>query len=86
MTTNLKGLSVTIVKVKAPDNFAAFCVAINEPFYFLNGAYYFKNWQDAEMFRAFCLVNGVRERDLAQMNFSEVEVETANGRNLITFK
>ncbi len=68
-----------VVKVKAPDHFAAFCVALNEPFYFLNGAVYLLQWKDAEAARAFCTDNGVRPRDLAKMEFSEVELNEYNG-------
>lgn len=69
-----------VVKVKAPGHFAAFCVAINEPFYFLNGAFYLLQWKDAETARTFCADNGVRPRDLQGMAFSEVElVPTTSG-------
>lgn len=63
-----------VVKVKAPGHFAAFCVAINEPFYYLNGAFYLLQWKDAEAAKTFCGDNGVRACDLQAMAFSEVEL------------
>lgn len=66
-------------KVKARANFAAFRVALNEPFYFLNGAVYLLQWKDAEAARAFCADNEVRPRDLAKMEFSEVELNNYDG-------
>lgn len=69
-----------VVKVKAPGHFAAFCVAINEPFYFLNRAFYLLQWSDAKAAETFCADNGVRPRDLQGMAFSEVElVPTTSG-------
>ena len=69
-----------VVKVKAPGPFAAFCVAINEPFYFLNRAFYLLQWSDAKAAETFCADNGVRPRDLQGMAFSEVElVPTTSG-------
>lgn len=43
---------MTAVKVKAPGHFAAFCVAINEPFYFLNRAFYLLQWSDAQTYKS----------------------------------
>lgn len=60
------------IKVTAPAHFAAFCVALNEPFYFLNGFFYLLQWQDPEAARAFCADNGVRHRDLEEMAFEAV--------------
>ena len=68
---------MTTVKVTAPGHFAAFCVAINEPFYFLNGAFYLLQWSDAEAAKTFCADNGVRPRDLQGMTFAEVELVSA---------
>lgn len=62
------------VKVTASAHFAAFCVALNEPFYFLNGAFYLLQWKDADAARTFCADNGVRPCDLQAMAFSEVEL------------
>lgn len=76
---------MTIVKVKAPGHFASFCVAIDEPFCYLNGAFYLLRWSDAEAAKIYC-ADGVIPRDIEKMEFTEVEVETANDRNLITFK
>lgn len=71
---------MTVVKVKAPGHFASFCVAINEPFYFHNGAFYLLQWSDAKAAETFCADNGVRPRDLQGMAFSEVElVPTTSG-------
>lgn len=71
---------MTTVKVTAPGHFAAFCVAINEPFYFLNGAFYLLQWSDAEAAKAFCADNGVRPCDLQGMTFAEVElVQSTSG-------
>ncbi len=61
-----------VVKVKAPAHFAAFCVALNEPFYFLNGAFYLVQWSDSDNARQFCADNGVRPCDLAGMSFETV--------------
>lgn len=69
-----------VVKVTAPAHFAAFCVAINEPFYYLNDAFYMMSWHDAKGAKAFCLDNGVRPCDLAKMEFSEVELNEYSGR------
>lgn len=69
-----------VVKVKAPGHFAAFCVAINEPFYYANGAFFLLQWKDAEAARAFCADNGVSPCDLQGMDFSEAElVQTTSG-------
>lgn len=65
---------MTAIKVTAPGHFAAFCVAINEPFYFLNGAFFLLQWSDAEAAKAFCADNGVRPCDLQGMDFTEVEL------------
>ena len=59
-----------VVKVKAPGHFAAFCVAINEPFCYSNGAFYLLQWRDVEAAKAFCADNGVRPADLAKMEFT----------------
>lgn len=68
-----------VVKVKAPGHFAAFCVAINEPFYYLNRAFYLLQWKDAEAAKTFCGDNGVRACDLQAMAFSEVELVNLAG-------
>ena len=59
-----------VVKVKAPGHFAAFCVAINEPFCYNNGAFYLLQWRDVEAAKAFCVDNGIRPDDLAKMEFT----------------
>lgn len=59
-----------VVKVKAPGHFAAFCVAINEPFCYSDGAFYLLQWRDVEAAKAFCADNGVRPADLAKMEFT----------------
>ena len=59
-----------VVKVKALARFAAFCVAINEPFCYSNGAVYLLQWRDVEAAKAFCADNGVRPADLAKMEFT----------------
>ena len=69
-----------VVKVKAPAHFAAFCVAINEPFYFLNGVYYLVQWRNTEAARTFCADNGVRPRDLEEMTFTTADVFYSSGR------
>lgn len=64
-----------VTKVKAPGHFAAFCVAINEPFYYLNNAFYLMQQRNAELARQFCADNGVRACDLAGMTFEEVTLD-----------
>lgn len=59
-----------VVKVKALARFAAFCVAINEPFCYSNGAFYLLRWRDVEAAKAFCADNGVSPDDLAKMEFT----------------
>lgn len=59
-----------VVKVKALARFAAFCVAINEPFCYNNGAFYLLQWRDVEAAKAFCVDNGIRPADLAKMEFT----------------
>lgn len=69
-----------VVKVKAPAHFAAFCVAINKPFYFLNGDFYLVQWRRTEAARQFCADNGVRPRDLEEMTFTTADVFYSSGR------
>lgn len=69
-----------VVTVKAPAHFAAFCVAINEPFYFLNGVFYLVQWRNIEAARTFCTDNGVRARDLEEMTFKIADVFYSSGR------
>lgn len=63
-----------VVKVKAPAHFAGFCVALNEPFYFLNGVFFLVQWRNAEAARTFCADNGVRPCDLERMTFETADV------------
>ncbi len=69
-----------VVKVKAPAHFAAFCVAINEPFLFQNGAFFLVQWRNTEAARTFCANNGVRARDLEEMTFTTADVFYSSGR------
>lgn len=56
---------MTTVKVIAPATFAAFCVAVNESFYFHEGAYYLVEWDDAEAAREWCTSMGADLRATA---------------------
>ena len=69
-----------VVKIKAPAYFAGFCVALNEPFYFLNGTFYMVQWRNAEAARAFCADNGVRDHDLERMTFETADLFYSSGR------
>lgn len=68
-----------VVKVTAPGNFTAFCEALNEPFYFLNGTFYLIQWKDAAAARAFCVNHCISRSTLAKMEFSEVELANVTG-------
>lgn len=68
-----------VVKVKAPAHFASFCEALNEPFYFSNGAYYLVGHKDPRKAREFCADNGMRSRDLDKMEFEKVTLTEYNG-------
>ena len=69
-----------VVKVKAPAHFAAFCVAINEPFLYHNGVFFLIQWRNIEAARTFCADNGVRPRDLEEMTFTTADVFYSSGQ------
>lgn len=68
----MKRIDIKAVKVTAPKHFADFLTAVNEPFIYINGAFYLHQQTDPTACQDFCLDNGVRPADLKAMTFQAV--------------
>lgn len=68
----MQTIELKAVKVTAPKHFADFLTAVNEPFIFLNGAFYLYQQTDPADVQDFCLDYGVRPAELKAMTFRAV--------------